>query len=532
MKKKLTFTLILVLILQQLLYADAIELKDIKGHWAEPEIKAAVEKGIVNGLPGGTFNPDGKITRAQFVKMLVSALKLPLVDGSSFSDMSGNWAGKYVETALAKGIISISGKDSSFRPEESLIRLDMALMTARALKLEPSDKSNPFADIRPDGIITRLNETGIIKGTAIGGKLYFRPQDTSTRAEAAVIINRLLRYQADRPANNGISFVPEMESGFYVIKSYNDYVNCLKYVLATEPKTLKLRFYMDYEQFDQTRYDLGKNCEKLGWNVSYSGQLTYGGGDYLEAVYIMGEYYKILTETEKSAEYTEEEYDYLYALAKRSLDTMETITVDRKIRYNKDHLYKILDDVRRENGGLVYTNSTGYTSYFSTGYINEIGFYHGEDFENLKKMRVVAEAKADAVLKSVIKDGMTPLQKERAIHDYLVTHTKYDYDNFRRNTIPDESYTPYGVLVKGTGVCSGYARAAALLLSKAGIENLLQDGYANIYGAHEWNKVKIDGKWYHLDITFDDPVPDRGSKVSYEYFNLNDEEIKKDHSWE
>lgn len=534
MKKAVIIILIMILTLQQFTYAAEKDFMDIKGHWAEWDIKVAVEKGIVDGLPDGTYNPNGRITRAQFIKMLVAALKLELVEGSSFDDMTGNWAGKYVETALMEGIISISDIGNSFRPEENLKRSDMALMIARAIKLRPSGSRNPFIDIfRPDGIITKLDEIGIVKGTTIGGKRYFRPLDSSTRAEAAVIINRMLQYKDSILSNNENVIVPLMEDDFFVIKNYSDYLNSLKYALGSEPKVLRFRFYMTSEEYDQQKYDLGNNFKSLGWNVGYSGQLTYGySSRYFEAVYNIDDYYKILTEADKNVTYDDEEYGYLYDLAKKSLDTFKHVPVDRKIRYNKDDLYRILDDVRMENGGLVYTNSTGSTSYYSNGYIHEIGFYFEEDVEKISRMRVEAEAKADAILKIIIGDEMTPLQKEKAIHDYLVTHTKYDSENYEEGTVPDESYTPYGVLVKGTGVCSGYARAAALLLYKAGIECMLQDGYTNTIGAHEWNKVKIDGVWYHLDVTFDDPVPDGGEEISYEYFNISDEQIRKDHSWE
>lgn len=136
--------------------------------------------------------------------------------------------------------------------------------------------------------------------------------------------------------------------------------------------------------------------------------------------------------------------------------------------------------------------------------------------------------KADQIISSIIKPDMSDIQKEMAIHNYLVLNTKYDYDNYLHDTIPSESYIPYGVLVKGIGVCQGYAGAAKLLLNKVGIECMVVRGQAN-GGRHAWNIVKINNKYYNLDTTWDDPAPDIADFVRFKYFNLSDQEISKDH---
>jgi len=51
-------------------------------------------------------------------------------------------------------------------------------------------------------------------------------------------------------------------------------------------------------------------------------------------------------------------------------------------------------------------------------------------------------------------------------------------------------------------------------------------------GGHAWNLVKVDDEWYHLDTTWNDPVPDRGNGIRYDYFLLNDTDMRVDHAWE
>lgn len=139
--------------------------------------------------------------------------------------------------------------------------------------------------------------------------------------------------------------------------------------------------------------------------------------------------------------------------------------------------------------------------------------------------------KATEIIAKVITPEMSEYDKELAIHNYLLLNVAYDYDNYQNNTIPTDSYSPYGALLKGTAVCQGYAETAKLLLNMAGIEAHIVSGTAN-GGGHAWNKVKIGGEYYNLDVTWDDPVPDVAGRLTYSYFNVTDEELRADHTWE
>lgn len=141
----------------------------------------------------------------------------------------------------------------------------------------------------------------------------------------------------------------------------------------------------------------------------------------------------------------------------------------------------------------------------------------------------VTMKKADEIIASVIKPGMTDFEKELALYDYVITHAEYDYVNYRNNTIPDESYRAYGILVKGIGVCEGYSEAMALLLNNVGIEcTIVVSDEMN----HAWNIVRIDGIWYYLDVTFGDGMSSAGGTRMYDYFNLTDDELAFDHVWD
>lgn len=133
------------------------------------------------------------------------------------------------------------------------------------------------------------------------------------------------------------------------------------------------------------------------------------------------------------------------------------------------------------------------------------------------------EKQVAQIIEDLIKPSMSQLEMELAFHDYILLNTSYQL-----GTISNDSYTAYGVLMEGQGVCQGYAKAMQLLLNEVGIEAIY---VSSPQMNHGWNIVTIEGETYHLDVTWNDPVPDVLGRVRYRYFNLSDEEMAKDHVW-
>jgi Leucine-rich repeat (LRR) protein len=139
-------------------------------------------------------------------------------------------------------------------------------------------------------------------------------------------------------------------------------------------------------------------------------------------------------------------------------------------------------------------------------------------------------AKANEITKLIIKPGMTELEKEKAVHDYIIFNTKHNSEDYRWYS----SSNAYGVLLNGSGVSDGYASATQLLLNMAGISSVKVMGFLNSNGtvqSHAWNIVEIDGVSYHVDTTLDDPTPDMKNLAKYDYFNLTDSKISGNHTW-
>lgn len=174
--------------------AKNTDLQDIKGHWAEPQIRALVEKGAINGYPNGAFKAGNSITRAEFATVLVKAFGLKVETGKVFADTSSHWAKDFVATAFAHGIVN--GLDANhFAPDDLITREQMAVMIAKATKLDKPTKDKEFADqtaISPwaKESITAAVEKEIIKGYPNN---TFKAKGKTTRAEAVTAIYNALK---------------------------------------------------------------------------------------------------------------------------------------------------------------------------------------------------------------------------------------------------------------------------------------------------------------------------------------------------
>ena len=115
--------------------------------------------------------------------------------------------------------------------------------------------------------------------------------------------------------------------------------------------------------------------------------------------------------------------------------------------------------------------------------------------------------------------GATDYETIRNIHDYIVNHITYDNSLTRA--------TAYQGLEEQSTICQGYALLTYKLLTDAGIPCRFVSGYAG--ESHAWNIVELDGKWYYLDTTWDDPVGS-SPQLTYDYFLVGSDKLSQDHT--
>lgn len=161
------------------------------------------------------------------------------------------------------------------------------------------------------------------------------------------------------------------------------------------------------------------------------------------------------------------------------------------------------------------------TSIMESGEITlEINYlYTKEEIEKINE-------KVNSLLSELITENETNYEKIKIIHDYIINNTKYDVERNKNGDSPYKSYLAWGPLFEGYATCNGYTDLMAIFLNKLNIVNYkiatTKESINTSSNGHIWNGVYLDGKWLHLDLTWDDPVSEDGKDYLYHKYFLVD----------
>lgn len=218
----------------------------------------------------------------------------------------------------------------------------------------------------------------------------------------------------------------------------------------------------------------------------------------------LGGYYKFgLLVKDITMLHTPEEYLELFP-------EILSLEAESLIKYHNGYYLRFSDmQTTQTDLAVRYALRTGDTSFLTD---NELLAYR-QLFVIAKELRLQELSDVDAVI---------------AVHDYLIRNTVYDEATASSGSGGPSHYVE-GTLLNGLAVCSGYASTFQLLMMLAGIpcEYVWND-------VHAWNLVQIEEEWYHIDVTWDDPVQSHPGLLLYTHFLVTDDEISKleDHaSW-
>lgn len=173
-------------------------------------------------------------------------------------------------------------------------------------------------------------------------------------------------------------------------------------------------------------------------------------------------------------------------------------------------------------------NNVSYNSFINSGgYAN----YLVDEFSSKQQINQAINALRQ-VRNSITQNKTGNIYNDvKMVHDYIINNTEYD------TTISKASiYNIYGTLINKQAVCEGYAKSFKYLMDELGIQCILVIGKATnsegITENHAWNYVKVDGKWYAIDTTWDDPISTSGwvsENSKYKYFLKGLNEMSEDH---
>ena len=197
-----------------------VDFSDVKeSDWFYSDVRELAGMKIIEGYPDGTFLPEGNVTRAEFLKMIVTLLcedKFS-TDDYMFTDVNPEeWYSSYIATAIVYGFIDLADYGETFEPDKAITRREVAKIIVNALQVEAEGYKTPYMDTADPKIIA-LYGLCIMQGSydPVNGGRYFYPDTNITRAESAAVILRIHKLRLDpegyvqsfKEANN----VPELE---------------------------------------------------------------------------------------------------------------------------------------------------------------------------------------------------------------------------------------------------------------------------------------------------------------------------------
>ena len=171
-----------------------------QGNWAHEGIDYVVANGLMEGIGGNKFAPEGTVTRAQLVTILYREAGEPEVEFKGiFTDVAdGTWYSKAVEWAAAEGIVNGVG-DNKFAPDAAITREQIATILYRYAgepEVEGDLSAYPDVDDVSDYAVNAMiwaTAKGYIKGVASGDIVNLSPASNATRAQIAAIIMRYVQ---------------------------------------------------------------------------------------------------------------------------------------------------------------------------------------------------------------------------------------------------------------------------------------------------------------------------------------------------
>lgn len=283
------------------------------------------------------------------------------------------------------------------------------------------------------------------------------------------------------------------------------------------------------DQIKPEKADQNKNNNYT--NVSIDGYFYNQLEDYSKVIYRAFESNK---EEMKTGNYQIEFGDAFSGLLKQSdgqnlLNTYYQSAIEAYIYDNPEVFYLNPNKMYLNIETTTRGNNVSYNAFINSG---GYGSYLTDEFSSKQQINQAINILRQT-RQNIIQNKTGNTYKDiKMVHDYIINNTEYDTTVSKENI-----YNIYGTLVNKQSVCEGYAKTFKYVMDELGIQCILVIGKAtNSEGStenHAWNYVKIDGSWYGIDTTWDDPISTSGwvsENSKYKYFLKGLNEMSEDHT--
>lgn len=218
----------------------------------------------------------------------------------------------------------------------------------------------------------------------------------------------------------------------------------------------------------------------------------------------------------------------------RLINNLEKHTATVKMGKNQisvENLSRVWDAINMDRPDIFWLNSYTYHYNQETGTVSDVNFNFFYEESEISRRKSEID-KVVAAIKSNITTDMDDYQKVKIVHDYIIKNTEYDLN-------AQDNQNICSVFMGKRSVCAGYSRALQYVLKDMGIFSSYITGNATGRGPHAWNLVQMDGDYYYIDVTWDDPSFDTAAMVNapsvdieYVYFGITGDEIEKNHTFD
>lgn len=214
-------------------------------------------------------------------------------------------------------------------------------------------------------------------------------------------------------------------------------------------------------------------------------------------------YYGMLNEEQKAM------YRQIYANALERRQSFKPA-----ITFQNSELKKVFEAVYNDHPELFWLETEYSCKYLQNGQCLEITLKYNKTAENYQEAKQKFEARAQEIIAQTQQFSQMD-DKEKVVHDELVESVSYQAD-------AEMGQSAYSALVNGESVCAGYARAFQYIMQQLGVPSYYCTGKSG--EEHAWNIIKLGGKYYNVDVTWDDTDPS-----TYDYYNKTDSEYAATH---